>query len=333
MFQHLFSAPSPVGGRSSINPMRSSIVGPAVALGLFLTAAVFSAALDGKRPTEGFSANRDGLPERASDAWQSTVLVAKSEGVVGENARIRFGTNWGSGLVLQTGPDASQPTGWVAYVVTNAHVVRCDAPPCRYVVGFNSNGSHRLRNLAQAVEIIAEIPEKDLAFLKVAVPDDSKLPTPILGGTDIDDNGFDPVVAVGWPNLTLRQSWGVLPPSNRKLLVRRYSRGQLIRDAEPYLLRDYARQLQAHTSMILHNADILPGNSGGPLIDARGRVIGINDRVVRPTGNGAGLGYCCVRADFHTPGRDCVHLAIASGEILSEFSRIMGDRTVLARGR
>ena len=312
--------------------MRSAIVGSAIALGLCLTTAAFSASPDGKWPAEGFSANRGGLPEQASEAWQSTVLVAKVEALVGRSARIRLGTNWGSGLVLQTRPDASQPTGWVAYVVTNAHVVRCDAPPCRYAVGFNSDGSHRLRHWARAVEIVAEIPEKDLAFLKVAVPDNSKLPTPILAGIDVDDNGFEPVVAVGWPNLTLRQSWGVRPPSNRRLLVRRYSRGQLIRDAGPYLLRDYARQLQAHTSMILHNADILPGNSGGPLIDARGRVIGINDRIVRPAGNGVGLGYCCVRADFHTPGRDCVHLAIASSEILSEFNRIMGGRTLISHG-
>ena len=333
MFQCLLSAPSPVGGRSSIDPMRSAIVGPAVALGLCLTAAAFSAAPDDKWPAEGFSANRGGLPEQASEAWQSTVLIAKSEALVGQNARIRSGTPWGSGLVLQTGPDASQPTGQMAYIVTNAHVVRCNAPPCRYAVGFNSNGSHWLRHWARAVEIVAEIPEKDLAFLKVAFPGKSKLPTPILGGSDIEDNVFEPVVAVGWPNLAVRRSWGVRPPSNRRLLVRRYSRGQLIRDAEPYPLRDEARQLQAHTSMILHNADVLPGNSGGPLIDARGRIIGINNRIVRPAGNGVGFGYCCVRADFHTPGRDCVHLAIASGEILSEFNRIMGGRTLPARRR
>jgi len=195
-------------------------------LGLCLFFTALSAA-DDDWPAEGFSADRSGLPDQASEAWQSTVLVAKNEALVGRNPRIRFGTPWGSGLVLQTGPDASQPTGRMAYVVTNAHVVRCEAPPCRYAVGFNSNGSHWLRNWARAVEIVAEIPEKDLAFLKVAVPGGSKLPTPILGGSDVEDNGFEPVV---------------------------------------------------------------------------------------------------------TPGRDCVHLVIASGEILSEFNRIMGGRTLLARG-
>ena len=37
---------------------------------------------------------------------------------------------------------------------------------------------------------------------------------------------------------------------------------------------------ERNTPMVLHSADISAGNSGGPLIDACGRVVGINTYIV-----------------------------------------------------
>ncbi len=115
--------------------------------------------------------------------------------------------------------------------------------------------------------VVGTDPASDIALLRVDVPASELHPLP-LGDSDTVAVG-DPVVAIGNP-LGLERSLtaGVVSGVNRTIDG---PGGASIAGA------------------IQTDAALNPGNSGGPLLDARGRVIGINAQVAAP-GN-AGIGY------------------------------------------
>ena len=52
-----------------------------------------------------------------------------------------------------------------------------------------------------------------------------------------------------------------------------------------------ARNQRLIKSVIQIDAAINPGSSGGPLLDSRGRLIGMNTAIASPTGQSAGVGF------------------------------------------
>ena len=152
------------------------------------------------------------------------------------------------------------------HIITNFHVV-ADARQLRV---FMQDGS-RLE-----AEYIAKDVGNDLALLQVD-PEDLEIVVPTYGSVDELQVG-DPVGALGAPfSLPNTLTVGIVSALGRD----RPSGGQTW---EP--LRD----------MIQTDAALNPGNSGGMLIDERGRVIGIPTQIESPERASSGIGFA-VSAD------------------------------------
>lgn len=151
------------------------------------------------------------------------------------------------------------------YIVTNAHVV---APPNQsYFGGMNIEIGEitYLVRFYDGQEMEAELVGydnlKDIAVLKIDAKD---LPTAVLGNSEATRIG-EPVVAIGSPlGYEATVTAGIL--STNKRSIEDLGRQVDIRKPQKYLQTDAA---------------INQGNSGGPLLNAWGEVIGINQAITR----------------------------------------------------
>ncbi len=140
-------------------------------------------------------------------------------------------------------------------IATNWHVV----DGCYEIFVTFSDGSRAKAEVLNASRLV------DIALLHVAV--DHKLPVATWGDSAKVQIG-DPVLAVGNP-LGVGQSVtsGIVSAVNRNI------------NDTPY------------DDFIQTDASINHGNSGGPLFDAQGKVIGINTALISNTTSSAGLGF------------------------------------------
>ena len=162
----------------------------------------------------------------------------------------------GSGVILD--PDG--------YIVTNAHVV-ADARRVQVLVPRlePATGSIlRPRSRRVGAQVVALDEETDLAVLKVP---ERGLPFLALGDSE-----------------ALRQGQLVLAFGSPLGLENSLSLG---------VVSSVARQLEPDNPMIYVQTDapINLGNSGGPLVDVEGRVVGINTLLLTGAPGGGGLGF------------------------------------------
>ena len=142
-------------------------------------------------------------------------------------------------------------------IVTNDHVV-AGASQVQVKVGTSDQ--------AQDATIVGADPSRDLALLKV---DATNLPTLSLGDSSAVGVG-DPTYAIGNPfGLDHTLTTGIVSALQRSLQA---PDGATIDGA------------------IQTDAALNPGNSGGPLLDADGRVIGVNSQIQTGSSNGAESG-------------------------------------------
>ena len=141
------------------------------------------------------------------------------------------------------------------YVVTNNHVI-AEADTVEVVLADDTT---------YEAEIIGTDPETDLALLKVNPT--SPLPSTVWGDSDMVRVG-DWVLAVGNPfGLGGSVTAGILSARGRDI------------NAGPY------------DDFLQTDAAINRGNSGGPMFNLDGQVIGVNTAIFSPSGGSIGIGF------------------------------------------
>ena len=144
------------------------------------------------------------------------------------------------------------------YILTNNHVVEFADD---YTITLHDNREFKAR-------LVGTDPSTDMAVLKIEAND---LPAVELGNSDAVKVG-EWVLAVGNPfDLTSTVTAGIISAKSRDI--------NIIRRGAPI------------ESFIQTDAAVNPGNSGGALVDANGRLIGINSAIATPTGTFAGYSF------------------------------------------
>lgn len=145
------------------------------------------------------------------------------------------------------------------HIVTNNHVVR-DSKEISVTL-FNGE--------SYEATVVGADPLNDLAVIKIDAPAEELYPL-TLGDSRSLRVGMR-VFAIGNPfGLERTLTTGIISSLDRTLKIR-----------EGWSIR----------SIIQTDAAINPGSSGGPLLDAHGRLIGINTAIATTTGQSAGVGF------------------------------------------
>ena len=164
---------------------------------------------------------------------------------------IRTPVGLGSGFLIH--PDG--------YVVTNDHVVAGERKIS--ITQYSQSGEELLKKNFDNVRIVATGGNLDLALLKIEGQETTGFPIVPLGQS-IELNQGDRVFAIGSPlGLERSVSEGIVSLRNRIISDRIH---------------------------IQTTAEISPGNSGGPLFNYRGEVVGVNNMKVVSQG-AEGLGF------------------------------------------
>jgi S1-C subfamily serine protease len=157
--------------------------------------------------------------------------------------------------------DAGSGSGFVftsdGYLLTNSHVVRAGraptaAPPgLRYTVALGDGTE-------SGADWVGDDPDTDLALLRVGVA--ARVAPASLGSSAAVKRG-EIAIAIGNPlGFEHTVTAGIVSALGRSM---RASTGRLIPD------------------VIQTDAALNPGNSGGPLLNSRGEVIGVNTAIIR----------------------------------------------------
>ena len=210
-------------------------------------------------PAPGGAAGRTNPGVTPEEAVRIAVYRSANRGVVNvtttETRRDRF-------ALLEFEAEGSGSGAVVdrrGHVLTNLHVVEgADAVEVTLYDGESYPAT-----------VVGADPVGDLAVLKIDAPAESLFPIPVGGSANLQVG--QSVFAIGNPfGLERTMTAGIISSLNRDLKIRG---GRTVR------------------GIVQTDAAVNPGNSGGPLLDSRGRLIGVNTAIASNSGQSAGVSF------------------------------------------
>jgi S1-C subfamily serine protease len=181
------------------------------------------------------------------------------------------------------GAGRAQGSGFVSdrqgHVVTNQHVV----------AGASSISVTFWNGVELDAQLVGTDPSTDLAVIRVEAPAGLLSPLRLTDSSAVDVG--DPVLAMGSPfGLQGTITSGIVSALHREMTA-----------PNNFVITD----------TIQTDAAINHGNSGGPLLDARGRVIGVNAQIESESGGSDGVGFAIPANTV----RSIVRQLISTGEV------------------
>ena len=192
-------------------------------------------------------------------SYSGVVLVQSTFPAQGSGlGQLGGGQALGSGFVVTTG----------GTILTNAHVVMENGVKAKSVTVSFNQGKDQAGKEVKAT-IVGVDPTSDVAILHIDPAGQTLTPLPLGDSNKVAIGQW--VVAIGNPlgyDFSLTQG----------------------------IVSGIGRDLQAPNGAVIPNgiqtdAAINQGNSGGPLLDQNGNVIGINEQIASPSGSFSGLGF------------------------------------------
>jgi len=235
---------------------------------------------------EGFNNSKAGLPSALKPMWENSLMIL---GTSSEGAGI------GSGFLVRI---KAVNNGYLGYVLTNNHVIDgfcnlstrdCENLFVLHDIGLNAvtgesfkTGSNVLK--VKGAKLIKNNVTPDLALLEVAL-DDAAISFLKVAQVQLDNNYLvgKNAFAIGYPATYRRTSATQKPIENQNYIIKRWSEGTV----------EQVGSTQDFGDLVIHGADILPGNSGSALYNEMGTVIGVNVLLFN------------VRKDFDYEGGGC----------------------------
>jgi S1-C subfamily serine protease len=253
--------------RNGIGMLRNSFVyGTVLTLGAALGWVFHSRWGDniamGTPQREGLQANlrlpEDFVPSTNEEAVHVAVYETTNRGVV--NISTRAVRPEAFLLVAEIeGNGSGSVIDQQGHILTNYHVI--EGARDINVTLFNGNSF--------PAELVGQDPDNDIAVLKVSAPEDQLFP--ILWGDSSNLRVGQHIIAIGNPfGLERTMSVGIISSLNRQITSKT------------------ERQIR---SIIQIDAALNQGNSGGPLLNSRGELIGMNTAIATRSGDNAGIGF------------------------------------------
>ena len=205
------------------------------------------------------STNRTLVEIGSSGMNAKSISALVTPTVVSISVTSTAGSGTGSGSIYKSNASTS-------YIITNNHVIESAVTTGTIKVEF-TNGDQ------VAATIVGRDPMYDLAVLSIKT---GNLPTIAVGDSSKVSVG-DPVLAIGSPlGLASTVTSGIVSALNRPVTAG-------------------AAGSESYVNAIQTDAAINPGNSGGALVDAQGRIIGVNSAIATLSSGGTsgsiGLGF------------------------------------------